>query len=397
LLTIVLVGAVPVFSQTTQGRRRTRSKSHRSRIRPNIPKPLVPVKPSVPKELPIEIQARPEFLSRPLPKIRRLTKGRWAPSAVDALERVLEYTGEENPDYSPSDPPVVVIGFEDVAVNGHLGEAVFQRMVRKAAFRFNQPFWNRIPLQYGRARIHAGYQGFRKMPEGMWPNDPYFRMYRKGMLRAYRSICEEAGIPACRRWIASLLMNYSERDLRTFSRETLTEELNRPVGYETVGDTPEDPNPERERTGIRLIPEMLELFTQLRLQGLDLWIMSTSNDWTATVFAAPLGVHTSRVVGIRVKVVDGFLMEEPLIPTPTGSGAAEAMTLFVGRTPVLVIASPEDEALLGYGHGARVVIAKESLDAKKAREWRMRGWLIQRSFSPIRAPQRLPGSAPATP
>ncbi len=332
---------------------------------------------------------------RALPKTRRLAKGRWKSSVADALERVLEYSGEGDPKYSPGDPPVVALSFEDVVVNGHVGLAVFQRMVRRADFKFNKAFWKRIPLQYGRARIHAGYEGFKNAEKDTWTTDPYYRMYRKGMLRAYRSICETAGDPACKRWIASLLMNYTEGELRRYSRDTLVEELDRPLGFETIGDYTEDPAPERERTGIRLIPEMLDLLTQLQRRGFDIWVMSTSNDWSATIFAAEIGIHPTRVVGIRVKVDDSFLGEEPLIPTPTGAGAAEALTLFVGRTPVLAIASTADTEILSYGHGARIALIDKPLAAEIATEWRRRGWFVQSAFSPIRAPQVLPRSAAA--
>lgn len=340
------------------------------------------------------MQARPKILSRPLPKQRRLSQGRWKPAIADALERVLEYSGEGEPNYSTLDPPVVVFGFEDVAINGHLGEAIFRRMVRRAEFRFSPAWWDRIPQQYGRSRIEAGYRGFMKSETRSWPVNPFYKMYRKGMLRTYRIICEEAGFAACHRWIASLLMNYGEAELRRYSRATLIEELNRPIGIKIVEDIPEDPSPEYERTGIRLIPEMSELFAQLRRRGFDLWIMSTSNDWSDEVFASAIGVDISRVLGIRVKVNDGILGEEPLIPIPTGEGAAEALTLFIGRVPVLVVASPRDKKILGYGNGMRVVVVQKPLDPKTSREWRGRGWFIQPAFSPIATPQRLLGTVP---
>lgn len=391
-ITAVLIAA-PAVSQQGPVRRKPRTRSHRTRPRPPAPKPIAPPKPLVPAEPSAEIQARPELLRRPLPKERRLSRGRWNPLVADALERILEYTGENDPAYTPANPPVAVFTLDDGLVNGDLGQALFNRLTRRAEFKFIPAFWALIPQQYGRARIEAGYRGFQGTPPASWPNDPYYRMYRKGMLRAYRSICETAGRPACGRWIASLLIGFEERELRRYAQETLIEELDRPVGFDDIGDTPEDPKPEPERRGIRMIPEMLELLQALRGQGIDVWVLSDTNDWAAKVFAGAYGVHPSRVVGMRVKVSDEMITGESLIPTPLGSGAAEAVTMFIGRSPVLTVSSEENEELLAWGRGVRVVLTRSPPDRKTESRWRGRGWLLQPAFSAVRAPQRLPGSA----
>jgi phosphoserine phosphatase len=357
-----------------------------------VPKPIAPPKPIVPKEPPAEILARPDILKRKPPRTRRLAPGRWKSAVSDALEKVLEYTGEETPGYSVNDPPVVVFELDDVLVNGHLGQAIFYRLVRRAEFKFNDAFWEKIPEQYGRARIQAGWRGFRGAPRDSWPLDPYYRMYRKGMVRAYRQICESVSRRACNSWAASLLAGFGERELRNYSRATLIEELDKPLGFASVGDSPEDPKPERERQGMRFIPETIDLTEQLIRRGIDVWVISDTNDWAATLLAGVYGIHPSRVVGIRLKAAEQVIGGEPLTPIPHGMGSAEAVTMFINRVPVLSVASEPNEPLLEWGHGARIVVTRGPLDRRTEARWRNRGWLIQPAFSAIRAPQKLPGT-----
>ncbi|MBI2362330.1 MAG: hypothetical protein HYV15_02970 [Elusimicrobia bacterium] len=109
-------------------------------------------------------------------------------------------------------------------------------------------------------------------------------------------------------------------------------------------------------------------------------------------------MHPSRVFGVRQKVADGVLGAETLSPVPVGTGAAEALTLLLGRSPMLAVGSPEDLAMLDYDDGAGLRILLAHADAAPADAAR-KGWLVQAPFSPVREPQEPrypppPGSLP---
>ncbi|MFH1723220.1 MAG: haloacid dehalogenase-like hydrolase, partial [Elusimicrobiota bacterium] len=333
------------------------------------------------KRAPVKAKAAPA----PVPKNRRLAPGRWRPEVVDALELLLEREGQGTPLYAPANPPVAVVAFDDVAATHHVGEAVFQSLVDRAQFKFSDEFWELVPVQYGRARIRAGYEGFRDQPRSVWDQDPYYRMYRKGFHGCYRSICREVGMKACSQWIATLLAGFEEVEVRRYVRAVIQEELRRPVGGEDVKDAVDDPRPIRLRTGLRRIPEMEDLFRKLKEKGFDVWVMSTANHWAIEAIARLYGIHPTRIVGIRSKVIDGLVTKEVLQPIPWGTGKAEAITMFIGRSPSLAVGGGDDEPLLSYGEGLRVAVVDPDSDRS---QWERRAWLIQPRFSPVRTPQQ---------
>jgi len=371
-----------------------------------------------------------------------LAPGRWRPEVGDALERLLEYGGEGTPDYSVFDPPVAVFVWDDVAMTHDPGQALFYRMVTRVRFKFSESFWTKIPEQYGRLRIRAAHAAFqerlakfdaeseslqkdilRVREEGfglprtdprfetlgqelsslrqqrlavearrtaalapLLSSDPDYRAFRKGMLRCYQSICAEQGGKVCASWLVGLLAGFEEEELQNLSRVMIDSEFKRTVGSQLVKDALDDPDPVRFPVGLRGIPEMADLFRQLRKKGFDVWVLSTTNEWTIKLLTQMYGVHQSRTVGIRSQVSEGRVTDNILEPIPFGTGQAAAVTFFIGRPPALVVGGERDEPILDYGRGVRIVMAARGADPAS---WRKRGWLVQPKFSPDRAPQEF--------
>jgi phosphoglycolate phosphatase-like HAD superfamily hydrolase len=326
---------------------------------------------------------------KPAWRIRRLAPGRWRGPVGRSLEDVLEGYGQGVEGYSVADPPVAVIVWDDVAVHGHIGEALFHHLVNEAQFKFSKPFWDLVPLQFGRMRIKAGYRGFKDEPRKVWKNNPDYRMYRKAFLKCYQDYCREFGKTRCRRWLTTLLIDWQERDLLRTSRRVIAEELRRPITVEKIEEVPADPTPVYWRVGLRKIPEMQDLFAKLKAKGIDVWILSSSNNWSVGEFSREYGVHRSRVLAARVKVDDEALSAQALIPMPEGAGKPEAVALFIGRSPQLIIGGEGDRELLRYGYGARIqLVDKERL---RRRRGTLR-WQLQGEFSPVRESQRRTAS-----
>lgn len=335
-----------------------------------------------------------EAVKAEAPRVRRLAPGRWRPEAAEALENVLNDYGEGTADYDPGDPPAVVISWDDVAVTNRIGDAIFYKLVTDAEFKFNDDFWELIPLHFGRLKIKAGYNEFHSRPRSVWEKNAFYRMYRKEFFRCRRSVCGEYGGKDCALWTARLLKGFTENELRLYVRDVMDAELKRPVGIEKIGTAREDPDPVEIPVGLRLIPEMSDLFAKLKEKGFDVWVFGSSNQWAVEEMALEYGVHRSRSVGLRTKVVNGQLSSIPLLPITVGPGKAEAAAMFIGRAPVLIIGGPDDDELLSYGRGTRVrVVSAQNIlpgfDGARpagASPGRVRA-IEQPQFSPMRAPQ----------
>ena len=149
---------------------------------------------------------------------------------------------------------------------------------------------------------------------------------------------------------------------------------------------------------LRFVPEILDLTGNLRARGFDVWFFSHSSQYPALEASRLYGVHPTRVVGLRQKVADGKLTPETLLPVPLDEGLAEAVTLFLGRPPVLAVGGPADGPLLDYDDGSGLRLVLSGPDEAPTDSLR-KGWLVQPPFSPVSAPQDPPpaGPGPAAP
>lgn len=385
--------------------------------------------------------------ARLIPK--RLAPGRWRPEIVDAVEKVLELEGFGDL-YSPDRPPVALIAWDDVFVTNRLSEALFQRLVTRAEFKFDDAFWKLIPSQYGRVRIRAGYTGFvdrlkdiedeqkdirgqlrdmerrwrpflteqdenewreKRAPleakeaalrarrklliESLKKGDSYYRMYRKGFLKCYGDLCRDWGRRKCSVWLTQLLMGFREDELRTYVRSLISDELRRPVGVEEITEFVGDQAPVKFPVGLRRVPEMEDLHRNLVKRGFDAWFLSESNEWAAQEFAKLYGVDPKRVVGIGAKRdEDGVLTGEVLIPIPISTGKAEAIAMFIGRAPALAVGGEDDDEMLRYGRGVRVKLVDPNEMLPGFEKGKRVRWLLQPRFSPARGRQKLPTPPP---
>ena len=331
---------------------------------------------------------------------RRLAPGRWRPEVADALERLLEQLGKDSTGYSAFDPPAAVLTLDDAALSGSPGEALFTRLTADAAFSFSPDFWKQVPPHHGGPAARAGWLSFKDQPSAVWPRDPHYLMYRKAFHGALAALSRESERTAAR-WLAALLTGLKEADLQRMVRQVTADALRRPLTAEEVGDSPEDPAPASARAGLRTVPEMTDLVEKLLERGFDVWLVSRSNQYSALEAGRLFGVHPSRVLGVRQKVSDEVVGTETLSPLPVGTGAAEALTLFLGRSPMLEVGTPGDAPMLDYddGAGLRVVLCDPAAPPQDAAR---KGWLVQPPFSPVREPQEPrypppPGSRPAAP
>lgn len=80
----------------------------------------------------------------------------------------------------------------------------------------------------------------------------------------------------------------------------------------------------------RVFPEMLELARQLQSRGVELWAVSSTNNWVVEEGAKLFGIPAERVLAAEVAIENGFATDR-LIRVPTGPLKAEVIREVVGR------------------------------------------------------------------
>ena len=306
----------------------------------------------------------------------------WTPEAHKALEDLIAAKGAASKGYDDQWPPVAVFTLENVSSLHNPAEAAFLQLIERAEFRFSKAWWDLVPMEQ-RERAQLDYKHFSSMQPSYWPHDEYYLDWRKAMLDAYSMLCRRDGLRNCRAWLATLLIGPKEKEAEAYQREVLDEALRETVAEEPVFANAGDQAPVTIGRGVRRVPAIGELIRELRKAGFDVWMLSTSSQWMAEAFASGYGVEANRVVGVRVRIVNTVLQSELIDPVPGGAGMAEAVTVFMGRAPDLVVAGPEDRELLGYGKGLRIAIDRgDALLRARAKD---RGWLLQPVLPPAPA------------
>jgi phosphoserine phosphatase len=260
-----------------------------------------------------------------------------------------------------------------------LGELVFQRLVRRVEFKFDDDWWTIVPLAYGRQRIRAAHEQFFSLPQAAWPAQPTYHQFRKFMLESYRDSCLKVSRKDCRIYLARLLKGLSQEEVAAYAKSTIAEEAERKIEIEWVGESEGDPNPVEVRRGLREVPEMKDLCRLLMTAGFHVWVADSEPAVVLSTAAPAYSVGASRTLGIKQALFRGTLTGKIEEPVPFGNGKVDALLGAVGRPPALVVASsPDDRELLRYGSGVRLILDRG--DAILREEARKRGWLLQPAF-----------------
>lgn len=322
----------------------------------------------------VEAQA-PVSTAPAKPQPVRLLAGRWTPEAREELEFFIAFRGKGAPGYDPAKPPVAVLPWSDALVAGDPAELVFLRLVSRVELKFDDAFWEVVPVAYGRQPARAAYEQFIHVTSSTWPAQPAYHQYRKAMLSSYLELCRGVGRKECRSYLARLWAGFKEAEAEDYARAALAEEKARPASRETVKSEEGDPAPLTIRRGLRLLPHMRDLIAKLRAAGVDVWVVDDVPQQTLLVSAADYGVDASRVAGLLNGPDGARLSAAVLKPIPLRGGKAELVRKAVGRAPDLVIARDmADAELMLDGEGVRIALTGDPALERLAAE---KGWIIQ--------------------
>jgi HAD superfamily phosphoserine phosphatase-like hydrolase len=121
-----------------------------------------------------------------------------------------------------------------------------------------------------------------------------------------------------------------------------------------------------------IFPEMLELVARLRSNGVDIWAVSSTNDWVIEEGVRRFGIPANRVLSARVESRNG-VVTDTLLDVPTDEGKVTSLSGMGIVAPDAVFGnSIHDAAMLAVAKRAFPVNPTAELLERSAKE----GWPV---------------------
>ncbi len=121
-----------------------------------------------------------------------------------------------------------------------------------------------------------------------------------------------------------------------------------------------------------IFPEMKQLVAALQAKGVDIWAVSSTNDWVIEEGMTRFGIPPNRVLSARVHIVDGIVTDR-LIEVPTDEYKVTALHRVGVTTPDAVFGnSIHDAAMLAIARRAFPVNPSPALAERSLQE----GWPV---------------------
>ena len=121
-----------------------------------------------------------------------------------------------------------------------------------------------------------------------------------------------------------------------------------------------------------IFPEMKQLVSDLQSKGVDIWAVSSTNDWVIEEGMTRFGIPVNRVLSARVQIVDG-LVTNRLIEVPTDEYKVTALHRVGVTAPDAVFGnSIHDAAMLAIARRAFPVNPSAALAERSLQQ----GWPV---------------------
>jgi len=128
----------------------------------------------------------------------------------------------------------------------------------------------------------------------------------------------------------------------------------------------------RTRIEPNIFPEMQRLIATLQQSGVDIWAVSSTNDWVIEEGVKRFGIPANRVLAARVESLDNIVTDR-LLDVPTDEGKVASLARAGIATPDAVFGnSVHDAAMLAIARRAFPVNPTPALVERSAAE----GWPI---------------------
>jgi phosphoserine phosphatase len=127
-----------------------------------------------------------------------------------------------------------------------------------------------------------------------------------------------------------------------------------------------------EHVEANIFPEMLSLVRELQQQNVDIWAVSSTNDWVIEEGMKRFGIPSNRILAARTEVVGGVATNR-LIDVPTDEGKVTSLQRAGVTAPDAVFGnSVHDAAMLAIARRAFPVNPTPGLVERSAAE----GWSV---------------------
>jgi phosphoserine phosphatase len=121
-----------------------------------------------------------------------------------------------------------------------------------------------------------------------------------------------------------------------------------------------------------IFAEMRELVGELRAKGVEIWAVSSTNNWVIEEGVKRFGIPADRVLAARVQVKDG-VVTDAILDVPTDEGKVASLKRAGVRAPDAVFGnSVHDAAMLAIAKRAFPVNPSAALVERSAQE----GWPV---------------------
>ncbi len=275
-----------------------------------------------------------------------------------------------------------------------LGDAVFRRLILGLEYKGENPrFWGLIENTGRRTALenffdqnHDSIRQARASHEATLVQDnligdanPALRDHFLLFEREYEEQAAKNGDEAACVWATKLLGGLTEQEAAALAERAFDEETRMPLRskIEIAGSLASHITPAHIDLGIAVRPQMVSLVGQLRQMGFEVFLASASNHYAVQVAAKRFGIDSTNAFGIRLKSVNGLLVDEldDKGPVPWGPGKVEVIPgQFKAKVRLVAGDSLGDVQMLqgaSEGDGAALVLDRGAIPQKYTKTWIM--------------------------
>lgn len=286
----------------------------------------------------------------------------WNKTVKQALEKLM--------DKKRTEPCYAVFDWDNTSVFHDIGTAVFIRQLETLFFGLDPEAFDEImqetltlssddlssDVQQRFAKEMAElvelYRTLYEASETLGGTQPIEEMqntaayadFRVRMYRLYQDISAVFSTNVSYPWVTYFLAGLTSKEVQKFSQKTIDQTLTQPLTSQIWQGSTEAVGTIQVPSGIRIFPEMKQLYQQLMSVGIDVYICSASQHDIVVPFAQSYGIPRSRVFGMRLGIDENGVLTQKLDDTyPLTQAEGKVTTIrqliasnYQGDGPILV-------------------------------------------------------------
>lgn len=320
----------------------------------------------------------------------------WDTFNKQQIEKLLHRYGKNNRNYNKLKPPYTVFDWDNTAIFGDIGEAVFMYQLRYLLYNFQPKELKNIlfcTTNHSKLLFHKNVEGkhisINKIVadiiasyvwlfnnyislethglfsiSDIWER-PHYKNFTVKMRFLYEAIYQTFSPKVAYTWVLGFFTGLNSDDIRHFTRLAikwqLTEKIETVVwqspNKQEIGNQFAGQVKTEWKNGLRFIPEIQHLFAAMRNAGFDIWICSASHtDIVKEIASNPdfgYNINENNIIAMELrKTNEGKIL--PKIPDnfiiTHGKGKTLAINKFLsgengryGYEPVLVAGDSEGD------------------------------------------------------